>query len=62
MTDKEMRDYDYIVECGIATSSELNLARNLVSGSWTEVLNAVVKIRTGYQDLDQYIGCEMEEE
>ena len=28
----EMEYYDFMVECGIATAEELNLARNLVSG------------------------------
>lgn len=56
MTDKEMRDYDVIVEMGIATAEELNLAFNLVGGSWTEVFNKVIYIRTGYHDLEQYIS------
>lgn len=33
MTKKEIEMYDFIVEIGIATPEELNLARNLVSGS-----------------------------
>ena len=54
MTDEEIRFYDYLVECGIATAKELNLARNLVSGDWTEVLNRVLYVRTGYRSLEQY--------
>ena len=61
MTTYEMHYYDYIVECGIATSEELNLARNLVAGSWTDVLNAVMFVRTGYRSLEQYLEAEEEE-
>lgn len=53
MTSREIEIYDYMVETGIATSEELNLARNLVSGSWEEVLNSVLYIRTGYRTLEQ---------
>jgi hypothetical protein len=45
----------------IATVDELNLARNLMSGSWLEVLNAVLFIRTGYRSLEQMIEAEDEE-
>lgn len=62
MTTNEMITYDQIVEYGIATADELNLARNLVTGTWTEVLNAVVYVRTGYRTFEQFIECEMEEE
>lgn len=62
MTTNECIQYDQMVELGIATAEELNLARNLVSGSWTEVLNAVLYVRTGYRDFDQWIEAEMEEE
>ena len=53
MTNEEMFLYDYMVETEIATPQELNLARNLVSGSWLEVLNSVLFIRTGYRSLEQ---------
>ena len=62
MTTNEMITYDQIVEFGIATAEELNLARNLMTGTWTEVLNAVVYVRTGYRTFEQFIECEMEEE
>lgn len=62
MNEKEMHLYDYIVESDIATANELNLARNLMSGTWEEVLNAVLYIRTGYHDLQQLIDEEEEEE
>ena len=60
MTDKELYMYYYIVETGIATAEELNLAKQLVDGTWEEVLNAVLYARTGYRTFDQYIECEME--
>lgn len=55
MTTNECNQYDQMVELGIATAEELNLARNLVEGSWEEVLNAVLYIRTGYRDFDQLL-------
>lgn len=62
MTTNECIKYDQIVEYGIATPEELNLARNLVSGSWDEVLNSVYYVRTRYKTWEQYIECEMEKE
>lgn len=62
MTPQEMFLYDYIVETEIATAEELNLARNLVSGSWLEVLNSVLYIRTGYRSLEQLQDAEEEDE
>lgn len=61
MTTEEMITYDMIVEMGIATAEELNLARNLVSGSWYDVFRSVVYIRTGYRSLEQLIEAEEEE-
>lgn len=62
MTTNECVKYDMMVEMGIATAEELNLARNLVCGTWNEVLDAVCDIRTGYRTFEQYLECEMEEE
>lgn len=62
MTTEEMVKYNMMVELGIATAEELNLARNLVSGSWNEVLDSVCYVRTGYRSLEQYLTCEEEEE
>ena len=45
--------YDQLVDMGIATAEELNLARNLVSGSWEDVLTSVLYIRTGYRSIEQ---------
>ena len=62
MTQEEMMKYDQMVEWGIATTKELNLARNLLSGSWNEVLDAVCYVRTGYKTWESFIENEMEEE
>ena len=62
MTTNEMITYDQIIEFGIATADELNLARNLMAGTWTDILNAVVYVRTGYRTFEQFIECEMEDE
>jgi hypothetical protein len=61
MTKEEMFKYDQIVELGIATAEELNLARNLVDGKWNEVLDRVCYIRTGYRTFEQYIEQEEDE-
>lgn len=61
MTTEEMVMYDMMVELGVATSEELNLARNLVSGSWKEVLTQVLDIRTGYKSIEQMLEEEEEE-
>ena len=61
MTQDEMFMYDYLVGT-IATAEELNLARNLVSGSWLEVLNSVLFIRTGYRNLEQYMEALAEDD
>lgn len=61
MTVEEMILYDQLVDMEIATTDELNLARNLMSGSWLEVLNAVLFVRTGYRSLEQMIEAEDEE-
>ena len=60
MTQNEMFLYDQMVELEIATAEELNLARNLMAGTWEEVLNAVLYIRTGYRNLDQLTAEEDE--
>ena len=62
MTQNEMMKYDQMVELEIATAEELNLARNLMSGSWNDVLDAVCFVRTGYRTFENYIESEMEEE
>ena len=62
MTINEMIKYDQMVEYGVATAEELNLARNLVSGEWNEVLDSVCYVRTGYRTFEQFLENEMEEE
>lgn len=55
MTTEEMVMYDMMVELGVATSEELNLARDLVSGSWKEILTQVLDIRTGYKSIEEML-------
>lgn len=62
MTKDEMMIYDYLVENEIATAEEINLVRNILDGTWLEVLNAIVYARTGYKTLYQMIGAEQEDE
>jgi hypothetical protein len=61
MTTEEMVMYDQLVDMGIATADELNLARNLVSGSWEDVLTSVLYIRTGYRSIEQMFEEEEED-
>ena len=62
MTQEEMMKYDEMVEWNVATPEELNLARNLLSGSWNEVLDAVCYVRTGYRTFEAFVKEEMGEE
>ena len=61
MTTEEMIKYDQIIDMGIATADEINLVRNVLSGDWNEVLDAIVYARTGYRSLEQMIEDEDEE-
>lgn len=61
MTTEEMITYDQIVEMGIATADEINLVRNVASGTWTEILNGIIFARTGYHSIQQMIEAEDEE-
>lgn len=58
MNAYEIEMYDYMIESGIATAEELNLARNLVDGEWKDVLSRVLYIRTGYHTLEQMMAEE----
>lgn len=62
MTQEEMMKYDQMIEWGIATAEELNLARNLMDGSWNDVLDAVCYVRTGFRTFEAFIKEEMGEE
>lgn len=64
MTSKEMMMYDCLVDCGVATTEELNLAFNLIDGGWVEVINRIVYVRTGFNTFDQWLhnGEDDEEE
>lgn len=61
MTTEEMIMYDQLVDMGIATVDELNLARNLMASEWMEVLNAVLFVRTGYRTMAQMMEAEDED-
>jgi len=61
MTTDEMILYDQLVDMGIATTDELNLARNLMDGTWMEVLERVLYVRTGYRSIEQMFEAEDEE-
>jgi len=62
MTTDEMITYDRIVEFGIATAEEINLVRNCMAGTWSEVFHAIIYARTGYQSIEQMLEAEDEEE
>lgn len=60
MTNYEEYKYDTMVELGIATIEEMNLVKNIKGGTWTEVIDAIVSVRTGYNSFEQYWDCEIE--
>lgn len=60
MTKLEEELYDLMTEeFGIATHEELGLARFLVSGSWTEVINLVSFYKTGYRNFCDFLEEEI---
>lgn len=62
MTTEEMIKYDQTVEFGIATPREINLVRNVLSGSWDEVLDSICYARTGLPNISAVLEYEDEEE
>ena len=61
MSELEMYMYDFMVETEIATAEELNLVKTLMPGTWEDVLNSVLFVRTGYRSIEQMIEEEDEE-
>ena len=60
MTAEECVMYDQLVDMGIATPDEINLAFNICRKGWTEVLNDILYIRTGYRSIPQMLEEEWE--
>ena len=61
MTTDEMILYDQLVDMGIATPEEINLCFNLTATTWTETLENILYIRTGYRSISQMLEAEDEE-
>lgn len=59
MTTDECIVYDQMVELGIATADEINLVRNVLDGSWKDILKKICYARTGYRDLDDFLQSEI---
>ena len=62
MTTEEMVMYDMLVDLGVATPEEINLCFNLAALSWTETLENILYIRTGYRSIPQMLEAEDEED
>lgn len=62
MTKREEMLYDTIVDYEIATKEEINLVRNICSGTWEEVLNDIIFARTGYHTIEQFFDGELGED
>lgn len=62
MSNKEMLMYDDVVELGIATLEELNLVKNIMGGTWENVINMVISVRTGYRTYEQFLECEFNDD
>ena len=58
MTTEEMVMYDQLVDMGIATAEEINLAYNVAGGNWIGVLNKILYVRTGYRSIEQMLEKE----
>lgn len=60
MTELEKELYDLMTEgLGIATHEELGLARFLVDGSWTEVIDLVSLYKTSYSHFNDFLEEEI---
>ena len=55
MTTDEMVMYDQLIDMGIATAEEINLAHNVAGGNWIDVLNKILYVRTGYRSIEQML-------
>lgn len=62
MNTYEMNLYENLVEYGIATPDEINLAHCVNGGLWRYSLETVLFVRTGYCTWEQYIECEFGED
>ena len=62
MTTDECILYDQMVELGIATVNEINLVRNVLDGSWKDILNKICYARTGCRSVEDYIQEAMEDD
>lgn len=62
MTELEKGNYEEIVALGIATEEELNLVHALAGGTWTDTIDAVCYVRTGYRTFAQFYEEEIVEE
>ena len=62
MTKEEEYIYDEVIELGIATAEEINLVKCIRGGSWEDVLNDIIYVRTGYRSLKQLRESWEEEE
>ena len=57
-TDREMSElWDYIIECGIATESEIRLVTS-INGTNLDTFESILYARTGYSSLEQILDCE----
>ena len=61
MTTEEMIMYDMLVELGIATADEINLAYNVACIGWGDLLNKILYVRTGYRSIEQMLEDEEED-
>lgn len=55
MSEKDMELYEQLVERNIATSEEINLVKSVASGSWDEILHAILFLRTECKTMIQFI-------
>lgn len=61
MTTEEMIMYDQLVELGVATADEINLAYNVACIGWKDLLNKVLYARTGFRSIAQMLEEEEED-
>lgn len=60
MDKEEIFLYDELIDLGIATEEEISLVKYCTGGTWKEVLESILYVRTGYRTIEQLFDEEEE--
>jgi len=62
MTKEEIFLYYELIDLDIATAEEISLVKYCMGGTWQNVLESILYVRTGYRTIEQLFDEEEEEE